>query len=209
MRVKETSVYSFDELSDRAKESARDWYRSGNDDPDRFEHVLDDAATVCSLLGIQLATRTVRLMNGSTRQEPVIYFSGFSSQGDGACFAGQYFYRAGSVRAIRAYAPTDTDLQAIAETLQNLQRRHFYKLSATLTHIGRDAHEYSVTIDVSCDHCYRDDDCASDLADALRDVMRWIYRQLEQEDEFHNSNDTVDESIRANEYEFDEDGDRA
>lgn len=170
--------------------------------------MLEDAATVCSLLGIQLATRAVRLMNGSTRQEPVIYFSGFSSQGDGACFEGSYAYRTGSASAIRAHAPTDPDLQAIAETLQDLQRRHFYKLSATLTHIGRYVHEHSVTIDVSCDHCYRDDDCTSDLADALQDVMRWIYRQLEREDEYQNSNDTVDENIRANEYEFDEDGDR-
>lgn len=47
-----------------------------------------------------------------------------------------------------------------------------------------------------------------DLRDALRSSMRWIYRQLEKENEYLTSDEHVDENIRANEYEFTEDGDR-
>jgi hypothetical protein len=39
--------------------------------------------------------------------------------------------------------------------------------------------------------------------------MRWIYRQLEREYDYQNADAQVDENIRANEYEFYEDGKRA
>lgn len=39
--------------------------------------------------------------------------------------------------------------------------------------------------------------------------MRWIYRALEAEYEYQDSDGQVDETIKANEYEFEEDGSRA
>lgn len=210
-RVTEQTVYQFAELSDHAKERARDWYREVSNDGnnDWSESVIEMAADVCKLLGIDLQTRPVKLMNGSTRYDPVIYWSGFSSQGDGASFAGRYSYRAGSVAAIIKEWPTSEPLQTIARTLQTLQRKHFYKLSADLTHRGNSVHEHSVSIDVECDHCaMTDDDTSPAIGDALRDVMRWIYKALEMEYEYQNSNEVVDENIEANEYEFDENGRR-
>jgi hypothetical protein len=44
--------------------------------------------------------------------------------------------------------------------------------------------------------------------ETARDAMRWIYRRLEREYEYQNSVECVDEVIRANEYEFTEDGRR-
>ena len=44
------------------------------------------------------------------------------------------------------------------------------------------------------------------MRDALRSFADWIYRQLEKEYEFNMSDENVDESIRINEYEFDETG---
>ena len=76
MRIETTTqnVYTFNELSDTAKESARDWYRS-DPFPDWHEFVIDGAKEVGALLGIEIDN---------------IWFSGFSSQGDGACFTGSY-----------------------------------------------------------------------------------------------------------------------
>ena len=48
----------------------------------------------------------------------------------------------------------------------------------------------------------------TDLTEAARDFMRWIYRQLEAAYEWENAVEQVDDSIRANEYEFTEDGER-
>jgi hypothetical protein len=47
------------------------------------------------------------------------------------------------------------------------------------------------------------------LIELARDFMNWIYKQLEKEWEYQNSDEQVEESIRANEYEFLEDGTRA
>lgn len=211
MRTVETKVYTFDELSDRAKERARDWYRDGMETDDYAEYVIEDAARMADILGINLRTRTATLMSGGTRQEPQIYWSGFSSQGDGACFVGTYSYRKGSTRAIKREAPQDTDLHEIAETLRDVQKRNFYRLEASVTHTGHYSHEYSTTIEVfDREDNYRDLGADEGVVkDALRDFMRWVYRSLEREYEYQTSDEQVDETIRANDYEFDEQGNRA
>ena len=46
MRVEETTVYQFDELNEKAKEHARDWYRQGALDYDWWDYIYDDAETI-------------------------------------------------------------------------------------------------------------------------------------------------------------------
>ena len=81
MRIVETPVYDFTELSDAAKDTARAWFRETIDD-DWWDSVYDDFERICPILGVTLATTPVRLMGGGTRQKPCIRFSGFWSQGD-------------------------------------------------------------------------------------------------------------------------------
>ena len=100
--VIQTTVYTLDELDERAKSRARDWYRQASNDDDWYEVVFEDFGRVCEILGVELATRTVGLYGGGTRQKPCIWSSGFSSQGDGACFEGAYSYRKGSAQEIRS-----------------------------------------------------------------------------------------------------------
>lgn len=215
--IKETTVYSFDELSDRAKERARDWYReamSEDFNDTSADCVIEDAARMADLMGINMRTRTVRTMGGSTRQEPQVYWSGFSSQGDGACFVGDYHYRKGSAKAIAAEAPAaacdqNKELNRIACELSDLQRRHFYRISADVSHSGRYSHEHSTDISVYIDGNDADSDLQEAITELLRDFMRWIYRQLEREWDYQNSDAAVDDSITANDYTFDEDGRRA
>ena len=72
---------------------------------DWWDCVYDDLERICPILGVTLATTTVRLMGGGTRQKPCIWFSGFWSQGDGACFHGRYAYTPCASLRIREYAP--------------------------------------------------------------------------------------------------------
>ena len=46
------------------------------------------------------------------------------------------------------------------------------------------------------------------ITEALRDLARWLYRQLEREYEYLTSDEAVDDAITANEYTFTEDGRR-
>ena len=128
----ETTVYRLDELSDAAKEKARAWYRQTGFDHDWFEFVYDDFECICAIIGVDLKTVPVRLYGGGTRQKPCIWFSGFWSQGDGACFEGRYGYAKDAPRKIRDHAPKDGELHRIADALQAIQRRNFYQLHATV-----------------------------------------------------------------------------
>lgn len=193
-----TTVYEFEELTDEAKEKARKWYRNVNADDYFAEYVIDDAKTQGAILGINIDQ---------------IYYSGFWSQGDGACFTGTYQYKAKSAKLIRKACPQDIELHAIADALQHVQQRNFYQLRATVTHSGRYCHEYSTSIDVTRVKSHEYIDCVTvqdteHVSDLLHDFMRWIYRNLEREYEYHNADEQVDESIRANEYTFTAEGER-
>jgi len=200
----EVDVYKFEELSDRAKEEAREWYRSGALDYGWWDFIYEDAANVADILGIDIRCNPVKLMNGSVRHDPCIWFSGFCSQGDGACFEGHYSYKKGSVKEIKKYAPTDKELHSIAERLFDAQRRCFYGLTAKIKHSGHYSHSGCMSIDVSCYDDMRFDE--EDIRQPLRDFADWIYKQLEQEHDYLLSDEVVDESIVANEYEFNADG---
>lgn len=207
----ETTVYYLDELSDKAKDTARAWYREGGFDYDWYDSVYEDFARICTILGIAFKTRAVRLYGGGTRQEPKIWFTGFWSQGDGASFEGTYSYAKGAAAAIRDYAPQDVKLHGIADRLQSLQRRNFYQIYADISQRGRYYHEYTMTVAAERDHPYHPamtDDAEELLTEAFRDLARWLYRQLEQEYEYLTSDESVDEAIVANDYTFTDAGQR-
>jgi len=206
MRQETITLYKFNELTtDRAKEKARDWYRDGGLDYEWWDSSYDDFREIFRILGID-ADVPLTLRNGKTGTRLGVSFSGFSSQGDGACFEGSYSYAKGSVKAMRAYAPKDNELQEIAADLQALQRKHFYKIEARLKHSGRYCHEYMVEFDVTVDGSDASDEVTDAVKESLRDLMRWIYKTLEAEYEYLTSDEAVDESLSTNEYEFEEDG---
>lgn len=203
-RIVETAVYRLDELSDDAKDRARTWYRQGADD-DWWDFVYEDFEAVSAILGVRLKTHPIRLMGGGTRPKPCIWFSGFWSQGDGACFEAFYAYEKDAPRKIRAYAPLDVELHRIADAFQAIQRTNFYQLHADASHRGRYYHEYCMAISVERDSPHYQDmtpDAEEAVIEALRDLARWLYRQLEREYEHHTSIPVVDEAIQANEYTF-------
>ena len=204
-KIIETTVYRLDELDNTAKEKARCWYREGGFEYDWYDTVYEDFERICIILGVRFKTRTARLCGGEVRQRPCIWFSGFSSQGDGASWEGNYSYAKSAPTTTRAYAPKDDLLHCIADTLQAVQRRNFYQLRAETTHRGRYYHEYCMSVVVTRDSpVWQDmtDDAEDIIIEALRVLSRWLYRQLEQEYEYLSSDGTIDEAITANDYTF-------
>ena len=209
--VIQTIVYQLNELDKAAKDKARSWYRETGFDHDWFEFVYEDFERICAILGVELGTSPVRLYGGGTRQKPRIYFSGFSSQGDGACFAGRYAYGKRSLGEIRAYAPKDAELHRIAACLHTVQRRNFYQIHATMSHRGHYYHEHSMMVAVERDSPSFQGVSNADEAEvieALRDLARWLYRALECEYDYQSSDECVDEMISANAYSFTQSGRR-
>lgn len=208
VRTVETTVFKFDELSDSAKEKARDWWRDCENYDFDSECIYDNAVECGRLMGIDIDTHGVKLMNNTTRQAPTIYYSGFSSQGDGACFEGHYSYAKGGAKAIRQHAPTDTELHRIADELQVLQRANFYRLTASMRHPGHYYHSGCMEVSVDDSETRREGwlRVEESVTQLMRDFADWIYKQLESEYEYRMLDENVDESIRCNEYEFDENG---
>lgn len=201
------TVWSFDELDDSAKERARDWYRQViGDDMFWCESVLDDAATIAEILGIELQTRPVKLMNGTTRYDPVIWWS--LDRESGACFSGRYRYIKGMRKTLATHIGSeskgDKTLHGIARELTSAQRSCGYRAVVDIT-----ARDRSMTI--SCEDV-SEPELANTTFDkiesALQDFAHWIYTQLQAERDYQNSDECVDEGINANEYEFDEEGKR-
>lgn len=206
----QTIVYPLDELSDPAKDKARAWYREHLDEH-WFDGVFDDFERISAILGLRLRTYTARLHGGDVGQKPCIWFSGFSCQGDGASFDTVYAYEKDAPRRIREHAPQDVKLHQIADALQAIQHRNYYQLTAEARRHGRYYHEYCMAITVERTSPRGQDMTAGAekaVIEALRDLARWLYRQLEHEYDYLTSDESVDEAIVANRYTFTEIGRR-
>lgn len=207
MRVIEKTLYKYEELSDSAQEKARDWYRQDGLDYDWWGSSYEDFASVAEILGIELSQKPVPLMNGKCRYEPEIYFTGFYHQGSGSSFCGAYSYAKGAPAKVKEYAPQDEALHHIAQALQDVQRRHFYRLVAEITSV-RD-HYIRVEVEDSGNR-YRDiGDAEGEVRDLMNDFNDWMFKRLQDEYEYLASDEVVEEAIIANEYEFDERGNLA
>ena len=176
MRTIETQVYSFADLSESAKEYAREQYREHNLDYDWYTFTYDDAKTIGALFGLRIDT---------------IYFSGFWSQGDGACFEGGYQYRKEALKAVMEYAPKDTELHGIVARLQEVQRKAFYGLYASCEQTRGNNMRVNVDND-SRDISEEEED---NITDELRLFADWIYSRLESEYEYLQSNECIDEYL--------------
>jgi len=220
MKKIETTVYEYNELSDAAKEKARAWYRKVTSD-DNFwaEFPLGEAKDQGRHLGLDIGR---------------IFYSGFWSQGDGACFEGSW--RANRVDpATLAKNTKDTELGRICAAFAKIAES-YPDASFRVSHRGHYQHENCTGFD----HCHGNDDETRDVLlskyydhelvteddnyyarerwanaypedeveELARDFMCWIYSQLESAYDWQNADEQVAESIEANEYTFTEDGKR-
>ena len=150
-----------------------DLYSKYFPDYDWFDFNFDDAKTIGALMGFDIDN---------------IYFTGFSSQGDGACFTGRLSYRKGAVAAVKAYAPLDLELHRIAAAWQEANAKEFYRITGTVKHSGHYSHENCTSFDFEDSRRPWGNIRAafeeSSFIEPARDFMRWIYRQLETESEY-------------------------
>lgn len=202
---------TFDELSERAKERAREHVRGGNQNHDWWEYIYEDADKCATILGIRISTRTSPLSHGGSREDLNLFFSGFGRQGSGACWLGIYNFAPDACKAIREHAPQDAELHRIADELYLLQVTFKLTLgtylAASVRSIGNGSHSTTMAVEVTREDTGDEpDEFDPRLPTLMRDFADWVYSQLEAEDEYLNSDECVDEQIHSNGYRFDEDG---
>lgn len=223
-RTVETDIYSFAELSPEAQQRALEnasKAASEGWDSDSAECVYADAATMAAHLGFDIRQRRVNLMGGGHRYEPQIYYSGFCSQGDGACCEGTWRAADCNAAALKAAAPLDTELHGIAEQFAAVAAL-YPDASFSVKHRGHYYHSGCTEFDIDSgieratdENSERDDEfherhgAAEDLKDAARSFMDWIYSQLEKEYEYLTGEECAREYCENAGEVFDADGNLA
>ena len=213
------TVYKFNELSENAKKTAieknRNWHVS---DSNWYEYTLESWKQLLSSIGIENAE---------------IQFSGFSSQGDGACIRKAYF-NSEKLSAFMANIPepcgswsdeSETALQAllvhklggnIQGDKQTWDWITFFdvldEFSFNLRNVNhRYSHENCHRLELE-GYTGRDNvdaivnDCADDLNELRRSICQAIYSDLREVYEYSTSDSAVIEAIVEHECEFDVSG---
>ena len=189
MRTETTTrtLYQFGELSDDAKQHALEKLRCINVDYDWWEFAYETIQKAGECLGIACTVSNFDL----DRDAYVVLCGGYS-------------YRKNWRAALRAEFGGDSlpELDRIGAWLQAAQKCMFWTGYATL-----ESGRYGTLYSADADHGGQHD--IDGLIDGLRSFEYWAWRLLYNEYEYLTSDDAIKETIAANEYEFDEDGDLA
>ena len=209
MRIAKIKVFLFGELSDKAKQVAIENVRKQNNMFSDYKNsVYEDAVTSAALFGLNI-------------DEDNILHSGFSSQGDGASYTGNYCYVAGALEKVKSYAPQDKNLHSIVEKIEQLQEKFNRELTVRITRSRSSNYVHAYTMQFDLDYpnmnesFYPEDMKRADAIDneiekPFIDFANWIYKQLECAYEYEQSDeniaDMLENSASFEDIEYTEDG---
>jgi len=191
MRIKNIRVYNFEELNPEARSRVLKDYADINTDFNWYEAELEYWKEKLSEYGFRY---------------PEIYFSGFWSQGDGACFE----FSGLDIDKIWPHYVQSGQIKHEESVKTYLREYHHFK---TRTLNSRYSHERTRELDYESytrhdyPHLNREFKRFEDWLEGFRiDLCHEIYRSLESEYEALTEDEAIIETIKANEYEFTEDG---
>lgn len=182
MRTKRINLYKFSELSEAAKAKAIEKLHDINVDYDWSEFTLDEMSERLAELGFNDAK---------------VMYSGFWSQGDGACFT-----------------CSSIDFNKF---LDGKYKEYAEDLTCSITHSWRYYFATSTTVNLEKNYYPSREDqkeipediflaIEKDIENERERLGNEFYRELEEEYEYQTSKEAITETIEANEYEFLESG---
>lgn len=181
-------VFKFAELSERAKERARDWWRSRIESDD-YDFVVDDFKTFLAAVGFS---------------DIKLHWSGFYSQGDGASFAAKLHPCLFSLEDLEEQLGNEDNCCNVELWSFAWRIKAFITADPNLWVKVYDSHRgHTMSVDVDT---VLDGDVEAELKELCDDLASYFYNSLQEQNEYLNSDECVDESIECNEYTFDEDG---
>ncbi len=159
IRVIETPVYNFDDLDDKAKDKARDWYRDGALDYDWWDSTYEDAETI----GLKIA----------------------------------------SFELDRGRHATGNLIMSAKESIELILHNHGDQCETFKT-----AMQYKGEIEIAEKNEENDDELDEIESEYTKSLLEDYSIMLQHEYEYLLSDEVCDDSIRANEYTFTEQGKR-
>lgn len=195
-------------LSEERRDALLEKHRNTNvEHVEWWDGVYEQFVESCTEKGICVDTHDVRTVGGKTVVKPSIYFSGFWSQGDGACFEGRVndwpkFFAATSHPELIDLYEKLTDPLCLSWTHSG----HYYhsgctsfsdELQVTNPHDedeDEDPFQHSVWEQVYKAGCVFDN-CLKDFIEFVRGLMDQLYEDLEEEHDYLTSDEVVVEYI--------------
>ena len=178
----QTAIYSFEELSEEAKAKAIENECKSISEYWNADTCLESCYEWLSMLSFYNAK---------------IYYTGFWSQGDGACFVADYAFKKDTVETLTKEFP---ELHDIAKQLHDLQIKTENSLTATVSQSGRYYHENSMYFNI--DTGMQDYDIEEEFKNICKKLAKMIYKYIYECYEYDTSEEQAKENIIANEYEF-------
>ena len=194
MRVIETKVYTFAELSDSAKEVALEKYREINTHGDWYEPIYEGLKEKAEEAGFEVGD---------------IFFSGFYSQGDGAMFEYSMFNDSMLKNFVAQLTISEEDKVIIlSQGVVNGKGKHsghYYheKCCDHYLYLKSNNPDWEYATDLISQHEYAFEKY---VIKTYEDLCKELYRDLKNYYEELTSDEAVQETIEDNEWEFLESG---
>lgn len=209
-------TYHFTELDVKVQQKIIDDYREGYQlDWNWWEGTYEHFKGVLEALGFSL---TYKDGGAGRADKPAIWFSGFSSQGDGASFAAKYRY-IGDVSTELVKHTEDATILKIAEELALLQIKNrmlgvptFSAVISTTSGMYVHSNTMDAEADFESDADIKDewwpilDQNAADIRDIARRLADWLYKELEAEHDYLLSDESIEQYVNCTDYRYTVDG---
>lgn len=207
----------YEELSDEAKVTAREWWKeleAQDWGSSRASDLYEDFAICCSHLGITIKQEGVKHVRGDRTWHSTewgIYWSGFWSQGDGLVIDGTWQAEDVDLDALLTHANDDA-LTRICTEMTVLKLR-WPQATATITTVSSGPGLGYLSLDTDSGFETSDgtpgwigEEDTKALKRLIERACMWMYDQLEENYNYDTGDEAAEEAITANGYEFDEDG---
>jgi hypothetical protein len=195
----------YNELSDEAKRKAVKWMQESNGELFDGDFVIEEWKLLLGRLGFV---------------DTDIRWSGFCSQGDGACFTGHWnalwldmldsaadYTSAERAKEITAYPEKIRGLFKLLDTVADDEEQDSPIVTkCTLGHRGNYSHENSIDYTFDTGGAYPTQEAEEEFKEWCRDLMDMIYKDLEAEYEWVTGEEYAVEAIDINDYNFNEEG---
>lgn len=183
--MKENIIYSynFSELSENAKKVALENHR--------YDFCEENLLYFCEEITSKIK---------SIFEDAKFYYTGFYSQGDGACFTFK------GLNFEKAFEEFEQENITFSNEVKEFLKENF---TCKGVHYGRDYHENSISIEWNCENEKLDKEIQefADCLESLRySLCKKLYARLEALYEDFISDEYVAEGLEMNEYEFLESG---
>jgi L-rhamnose mutarotase len=198
------TTFKYEQLDERAKERARDWMRECiNQD---WEPNYDDIMTCLGGLGFIPHLENYQTVGGKTKQRPMISYSIGYSQSDYAVFSADWEADQIDTARLAEYAPQDETLRQWSAYVMSVMLAH-PKASAVVR--GREGRAAEIENPRAVPGGDDDPFIENAMHHLVNGLSQWIYEQLRDDLEYQTSDEVIEDTIIANDYDFDEDGGRA